>query len=84
LSLRSLGYIYVRNTISLSVSIALVLKYYIRNIAQGLLSSFFFITVSVYTKKKQAIALGCRIEDSTNTTEIKACSVCMLLGRKYI
>jgi hypothetical protein len=40
--------------------------------------------VSAHTKKKQAIALGCRIEDSTDIVEIKPCSICVLSGRKYV
>jgi hypothetical protein len=75
----------VRNTIPLPVSVAPTLKYYIRNIVQGLLFSFLFIiTVSAYTKKKQAIALGRRIEDSTNAAEIKPYSVYVLSGRKLL
>jgi hypothetical protein len=42
------------------------------------------MTVSAHTKKKQAIALGRRIEDSINAAEIKPCSVCVSSGRKYI
>jgi hypothetical protein len=81
----SLGHVCVRNTIPLSVNIVPTLKYYIGNITQGLLSFFFFtITVSAYTKKKQAIALGRRIEDSTNAAEMKPCSVCVSSGRKYV
>jgi hypothetical protein len=75
----------VRNTIPLPVSVAPTLKYYIGNIVQGLSSSFSFtITVSAYTKKKQTIALGRRIEDSTNAAEIIPCFVCVLSGRKYV
>jgi hypothetical protein len=50
-----------------------------------LLSSLSFnMTVSVYTKKKQAIALGCCIEDSADVIKIKPCFICMLSGCKYI
>jgi hypothetical protein len=42
------------------------------------------MTVSAHTKKKQAIALGRRIKDSTNAAEMKPCSICMLSGRKYV
>jgi hypothetical protein len=45
---------------------------------------FFNITVSIYTKKKQVIALGCHIEDSANIIEIKPCFIYILSGRKYI
>jgi hypothetical protein len=44
----------------------------------------FTITISAYTKKKQAIVLGRCIEDSADIIEMKPCSVCMLSGRKYI
>jgi hypothetical protein len=60
-------------------------KYYIRNIVKQLLFFFFFnITIPAYIKKKQAIALGRRIEDSNNTIEIISCSFCISLDRKYV
>jgi hypothetical protein len=44
----------------------------------------FNMPVSAYTKKKQAIALGRRIEDSADVIEMKSCSICILSGRKYV
>jgi hypothetical protein len=40
--------------------------------------------IFAYTKKKQAIAFSRRIKDSADIIEIKPCSICVLLGRKYI
>jgi hypothetical protein len=40
--------------------------------------------VFVYTKKKQVIAFSRRIEDSVDIIEIKPCSICVLLDRKYV
>jgi hypothetical protein len=75
----------VRNTIPLPVSVAPILKYHIGNIVQKPPFFLLFImTVSAYIKKKQTITLGCRIEDSTNTAEIKPCSVCISSGYKYV
>jgi hypothetical protein len=52
---------------------------------EGLLPFLFFIiTVSAHTKKKQAIALSCRIEDSTSAVEIKPCFVCISSSYKYV
>jgi hypothetical protein len=45
---------------------------------------FFNMLVSIYTKKKQTIVLGRRIEDSTNIIKIKPCSIYMLSSRKYV
>jgi hypothetical protein len=38
----------------------------------------------MYIKKKQTIALGRRIKNSTNTIEIKPCSIYISSSRKYI
>jgi hypothetical protein len=50
-----------------------------------LLFSFSFnMIVFVYTKKKQTIALSCRIKDFADIIEIKPCSIYILSGRKYV
>jgi hypothetical protein len=45
---------------------------------------FFNMPVSIYTKKKQTIALGYRIEDSIDIIEIKPCFIYISSGRKYV
>jgi hypothetical protein len=44
----------------------------------------FIMTVSAYTKKKQAIVFGRRIKNSTRVAKIKPCFVCVSSGRKYV
>jgi hypothetical protein len=62
LSLRSPGHVRIYNTIPSPVSITLTLKYYIRNIAQGLWPPFFSIIIPGRSKQRlKQIELSFRI-----------------------